>query len=301
MGVEWIRESSRDAQFTSAEDGKTRAARSWLAKTDSPATTGIEVAQAAPVSVGDVLGAGSDLRCTAVRARANGADGILWTVTAEYEVRPNPDGEQPPLGGGQFKVPIWGASSTVSNQGIYQDRNGDTIVNSAGDPLEDVTADVAEFRLTLTKFFLSHTEWLIGGQDYTNAINSAPWQGGEAGEWKCQGFSAKLNAEEIAGTTVPFWEVNIEFAYKAGGWNPRPWDIGFAQLVNEDGEPSGSGTKRAQIKGQDNKPVRQPVALAGGVAKPAGQPPDVINNGNGVDYYVPLDFSVFGEVYTPGF
>jgi hypothetical protein len=300
MGVEWIRESSRDAQFTSAEDGKTRAARSWLAKTDSPATTAIQVAGAAPVSVGDVLGGGSDLRCTSVRARANGADGMLWTVTAEYEVRPDPEGDEPPPGGGQFKVPIWSASSTVSNQGIYQDRFGDTIVNSAGDPLEDVTADVAEFRLTLTTFFLSHTEWVGPGRSYTNSINNANWNGGAAEEWKCQGFSAKLNVEEIAGATTPFWEVNIEFAYKAGGWNPQPWDIGFAQRVDDQGVPSGSGTKRAQIKGQDNKPVRQPVALAGGVAKPAGQPPDVINNGNGVDYYVPRDFSVFGQVYTPG-
>jgi hypothetical protein len=299
MGVEWIRESARDAQFTSSEDGKTRASRSWLAKTDSPATTAIEVSQAAPVSVGDVLGGGSDLRCTTVRARANSGDGMLWTVTAEYEVRPNPDDEDPP-GGGQIKVPIWSASSTVSNQGIYQDRFGNTIVNSAGDPLEDVTADVAEFRLTLTTFFLSHTAWLGAGRTYTNSVNSATWQGGAAGEWKCQGFSAKLNVEEIAGATVPFWEVNVEFAYRAGGWNPKPWDIGFAQLVDDEGVPSGSGTKRAQIKGQDNKPSRHPVALAGGVAKPAGQPPDVINGGDGVDYYPPLDFSVFGELYTPG-
>jgi hypothetical protein len=299
MGVEWIRESSRDAQFTSAEDGKTRAARSWLAKTDSPATTAIQVAGAAPVSVGDVLGGGSDLRCTAVRARANGADGMLWTVTAEYEVRPDPEGEEPP-DGGQIKLPTWSASSTVSNQGIYQDRNGNTIVNSAGDPLEDVTADVAEFRLTLTTFFLSHTDWVGPGRTYTNTVNDRAWNGGQEFEWKCQGFSAKLNFEEIGGATVPLWEVNIEFAYKKGGWDPKPWDIGFAQRVNDDGVPSGTGTKRAQIKGQDNKPVRQPVALVGGVAKPAGQPPDVINNGNGVDYYLALNFSVFGEVYTPG-
>jgi len=300
MGVEWIRESARDAQFTSAADGKTRAARSWLAKTDSPATTAQEVAQAAPVSVGDSLGGGSDLRCTTVRARANGADGMLWTVTAEYEVRPDPDAEDPESIPGQFKVPIWSASSTVSNQGIYQDRLGNTIVNSAGDPLEDVTADVAEFRLTLTTFFLSHSQWVGSGRIYTNSVNNANWNGGAAGEWKCQGFSAKLNFEDIQGSTIPVWEVSIEFAYKEGGWNPKPWDIGFAQRVNDDGVPSATGTKRAQIKGQDNKGVRQPVALINGVAKPAGQPPDVINNGAGLDYYVPRDFSIFGQVYTPG-
>jgi hypothetical protein len=297
MAVEWIRESSRDAQFTRADDGKTKASRSWLAKTDSPATSAQDVIDETPVSVGDTH-PGSDLRCTQIRARPTGTDGMLWTVTAEYEVRAV-EGDDLPLGGGLLKLPIWSASSTVSNQAIYKDRNGDTIVNSAGDPLEDVTADVAEFRLTLTTFLLSHTQWLGTARAYTNAINNATWNGGAAEEWKCQGFSAKLSVEEIGGASVVFWEVNVEFAYKAGGWNPRPWDIGFAQLVNDDGEPSGSGTKRAQILGQDKKPVRQPVALAGGVAKPAGQPPDVINNGFGVDYYVPLNFSIFGELYTP--
>lgn len=297
MGVEWIRESARDAQFTRAADGKTTATRSWLAKSNSPATSASDVVNAAPVSVGDKLGG---LECTRVRARANGGDGMLWTVTAEYEVVPPTDGDEPPLGGGQIKVPIWSASSTVSNQAIYQDRAGNTITNSAGDPLEDVTADVAEFRLTLTTFFLSHAQWVGPGRTYTNAINNAVWNGGAEGEWKCQGFSAKLNAEEIAGSTVVFWEVNVEFAYKAGGWNPKPWDIGFAQLVDDEGTPTGSGSKRAIIKGQDGKGVRHPVALAGGVAKPAGQPPDVINGGIGVDYYPPLDFSIFGELYTPG-
>jgi hypothetical protein len=295
MGVEWIRESSRDAQFTAAEDGKTKAARSWLAKTTSPATDAQEVINAAPVSVGDQHPT-SELRCTQIRARANGADGMLWTVTAEYEVRPDPEGDEPPLGSGQFKVPIWSASSTVSNQAIFEDAEGNTITNSAGDPLEDLTADVAEFRLTLTTFFLSHTNWLGPGRAYTNTVNAASWNGGEPYEWKCQGFSAKLNVEDIAGQTVPFWEVNIEFAYKEGGWDPRPWDIGFAQLVDDQGVPSGTGTKRAQILGQDKKPVRQPVALAGGVAKPAGQKPDTII----VNYYDARDFSIFGEVYTPG-
>jgi hypothetical protein len=299
MGVEWVRENSRDAQFTRDFDGRPTASRSFIAKTNSPDTTSWDVVLATPVATGDTLTDGSDLVCTRVRARPSGADGMLWSVTAEYEVRIREGADQPSLSG-QIKFPIWSASSTVSNQGIYQDRLGNTIVNSAGDPLEDVTADVAEQRLTLTMFFLSHESWVGPGRTYTNTVNGSVWNGGQQFEWKCQGFSAKLNAEEIAGSTVPFWEVNVEFAYKKGGWDPKPWDIGFAQRVDESGVPSGSGTKRAQIKGQDNKPVRQPVALAGGVAKPAGQPPDVINNGNGVDYYLALDFSVFGEVYTPG-
>lgn len=298
MGVEFIRESSRDAQYTQAEGGKSTAARSWIAKTDSPATSPSDVAGAAPVEVGDSFPGDSSLKCTRVRARANSGDGMIWTVTAEYEVRPDLDDEDTPDGD---RVPgkpdVWSASSTVSSSPIYQDRFGVTITNSAGDPLEDLTADIAEFRLTFTTYRLSHNNWVGDARDYTNAINADGWNGGGPGEWKCQGVSAKLNIEDINGFPLIYWEVNVEFAYKKGGWNPLPWDIGFHQLVDEDGDPDPYGGKRAVIVGQDKKGVRHPVALnADGTAKAAGERPDVIF----VDYYEPKNFGVFGQIYTPG-
>lgn len=58
-----------------------------------------------------------------------------------------------------------------------------------------------------------------------------------------------------------------------------------------------AGTKRAQIKGQDGKPVRQPVALQNGMAKAAGDPPDAL----AFEVYEKVDFMApFGQVFTPG-
>jgi hypothetical protein len=299
MGIEFIRESSRDAQYTVGEDDKSSGSRSWIAKADSPATSPADVVAATPVQVGDPFPGDSSLRCTRVRARANSGDGMLWTSTAEYEVRPAPDEEEPPDGPGNVpgKPPVWGGSSSVSSGPIYQDMFGDTITNTAGDPLEDLTADIAEERLTLTSYYRSHTDWMGDAKKYTNAINNGNWNGGNVGEWKCQGVSKKLNIEQQDGGTLIYWELTWEFAYRAGGWQPLPWNIGFHELVDENGDPDPYGGQRAVIKSHGGKGVRHPVALNNdGTAKPAGEKPDVIF----VAYYKQEDFGIFGEVFTPG-
>lgn len=302
MRVEFIRESSRDAQYTSGEDDKGSGSRSWIAKSTGPDGSPSEFVAAAPVEIGDQFPGDSSLRCTRIRARANSADGMLWTVTAEYEVRPAPEDEEQDPGENEGdvpgKTPFWGGSSTVSSGPIYQDRFGDTITNTAGDPLEDLTADIAEERLTYTTYKLSHTDWLADARTFTNSINQDVWNGGNPGEWKCQGVSKKLNIEQRDGQPLVFWELTWEFAFRAGGWNPLPWNVGFHELVDEDGEPDPYGGNRGVIKSQGGKGVRHPVALENdGTAKPAGQPPDVIF----VDYYEPRNFlAKFGEVSTPG-
>lgn len=300
MGVEFIRESSRDAQYTQGENGKSTAARSWIAKADSPATSPDEVADSAPVQIGDPFPGDSSLKCTRVRARANGSDGMLWTVTAEYEVRPDPEDDDNPPDSDRVpgKPDVWSASSTVQSEPVYLDTFGDVISNSAGDPLEDLTADVAQFRLTLTTYRLRHQDWQTKAKEFTNSLNADNWNGGAPGTWKCQGCSAKLNIEERDGLPLIFWELNWEFAYKESGWQLKPWNIGFHQLVDQNGDPDPYGGERAVIVGQDKKGVRHPVALnADGTAKPAGEKPDALF----VIVYFAKEFGPeFGELYTPG-
>lgn len=234
--------------------------------------------------------------------------GLLYVVSYDYE-KANPDErpddpenpEEPKPGSMEFKPPVWGGSSSVVTEPVYLDRTGQPMNNSAGDPLEGLQAERAEEKLTLTQYYPTHAGWQQLAREYTNAINNAAWNGGEAKTWKCQGCSKKLNIENKDGETNVYWEITWEFAYRADKWTLKPWDIGFAQLVNEDGEPTQAGSLRAQIKGQDGKPVRQPVALAGGVAKPAGERPDICNAPNGFDVYHEKDFTTpFGELFTPG-
>lgn len=236
--------------------------------------------------------------------RAADDAGIVWEVTISYGPKPV-DGDQgggggEEGGGGILKMPVWSAGSSVTTTPCwqyYEDGNEDkeTIVNSAGDPLEGFECEAAEFRLTLTTYHLSHAEWMGVAVEYTNAINSDIWHDCGPNTWKCQGCSAQL--QSASGGV--FWEVTWEFAHR-DTWNLMAWDVGFNERCGEDLIASASGDKRKVIKGQDGKPVRQPAALDNnGVALAPGSKPLVINNGEGVRIYRELPFSVFGQIYTP--
>jgi len=281
----------------------------WLIRTDDPAepmtmiraAPGVEYLQEHP----------DDASCKALEfdVKPEGDSGLLYKLRVRYAAPP-PDAEtenapnQPGQISGLMKLPVWGASSSVTSgpcfehYPIFKD-NGtlEAITNTAGDPLEGLEKEQAGFRLTLTQYFASHNDWRGRAIQYTNSINDAAWNGGGRGYWKCQGCSARLQTENVGGITVVFWEVNWDFEGKDGGWNLQPWNVGFAQLVDEEGEPEPYGTQRAQIKGQDNKPVRQPVALeADGTAKAAGAKPDALD----FRVYPELDFAgPFGELFTP--
>jgi len=298
MSIEWIRETSSEIEYSGESQGPRRATRSWLFKVTTPDVSPALISTNIPVAFNEPHPQVSGIRARKFRVRPNDSTGMLWSAVVEYETAPDVESPSYPLVAGLPGRPAtWGGSSSVTTGPVYEDKDGNMMTNSAGDPLEDLTAEFAEERLTFTAYYGSHTDWMAASKNYTNACNSDTWNGGAPYTWKCQGCSKKLNAETAqSGITRVYWEVTWEFAYRADGWQLRPWDIGFNQTVNDQGEPSMAATKRATIKGQDGKGVRQPVALAGGVAKAAGQPPDALE----FKVYPELAFGpAFGEVYTP--
>lgn len=306
MAVVWCRELPKER----SQSGKFRETyeytRAWLVRTDTLDTPLPDITNAAGISYLDSHP--DDASCKALEFTTQAADdsGLLFMVRTKYSAPPADQGdneeeeEQEQTVPGIMRNPVWSGSSTVRSVPIYKDKDGDIITNSAGDPLEGLEGDEAEFRLTLTGYALSHASWMECGRLYTNAVNSDTWNGGEPRTWKCQGLSAQLQTVNKEGETFIFWEVTTEFAYRADTWDLKPWDIGFHERVTDDGTPSQAGTKRRAIVGQDKKPVKQPVALANGIALPAGTPPEVINDGAGVQIYESLAFiPVFGQIYTP--
>jgi hypothetical protein len=302
-----VRETSRDAGLSGSRDkdnqNTTTRTRSFLVQADSPATSPNDVLAATGISLGDQL---DGLTLTKFRVRPTDGVGMLWTVTAEYEPAVPEGGggeEETPPGGVPGKPDIWSGSSSVTKKARYVDIFDKVMTNSAGDPFEEgCLADTAENRLTLTTYRRHHNDWLADSEKYTNSINADPWNGGERMTWKCQGCSKKLNIEQQDGGVLIYWEITWEFAYDPDTWTWKPWDIGFNETVNEDGEPTGYGTGEAApgrrtIKGRDGKGVRNPVALSGGVAKAPGLPPDALE----FNIYFVEDFNAkFGEVFTPG-
>jgi hypothetical protein len=129
---------------------------------------------------------------------------------------------------------------------------------------------------------------------FSNSVNVSAWNTSSPRTWKCEFRSSqKKLLSRLGASPKTYWEVVWDFVYREETWDYQPWDIGFNQLVTSDGTPTASGTKRAAILGADKKPVKSPVALAGGVAKDPGQPPDALR----FRLYREANFSTFG---TPG-
>lgn len=304
MGIAWCRELSKARSQSGKFKETYEYTRAWLVRTDSVNTPMPDITNAAGIAYQDSHP--DDASCKALEFTTQAADdaGMLFKVSVKYYVPPADQGsggeDQPQYIAGIMRNPVWSGGSTVRSVPIYKDKDNEIIRNSAGDPLEGLQGDEAEFKLTLTGYVLSHTDWMNKGRQYTNRVNSDTWNGGAPRTWKCQGIAAHLQTVNKDGNSWIFWEVVTEFAYRADTWDLKPWDIGFHERVTEDGTPSSTGTKRRVIVGQDKKPVKSPVALSGGVALPAGTPPEVINNGAGVQIYHTAEFgTAFGEVYTP--
>lgn len=299
MAVVWSSEVPRGRTISGNRQDGSVYTREFLVRTDDMTTSLIEITNAPGLAYGDPHPDDASVFLDKFDGKPADESGLLYLCSYEYR-KQTPQDEEPPEGepgGLDFRPPVWGGTSGVVTSPVYKDRNGDIMTNSAGDPLEGLEAEQAEERLTLTQFFLHHTDWQATAKEYTNSVNNVAWNGGDAHCWKCQGCSKKLNIENRDGATVIYWEVTWEFAYKADNWKLKPWDVGFHERVDATtGEPSGSGTQRSVIKTQDKKGVRQPVALAGGVALPPGTPPVALE----FEVYPPLDFATpFGELFTP--
>lgn len=310
MAILWSEEIPKERSASGKFKDGTSYKRAFFVRTDSMTESLVDISNAPGIGFQDEHPDDPSALMKSFDLKPADDSGLLYVVSYDYakadpgekEDPQDPENpEEPKPGSMEFRPPVWGGASSVVTEPIYKDFFDVVMCNSAGDPLGPLEAERAEEKLTLTQYYASHTEWMQLARTYTNAVNDVAWNGGEPMTWKCQGCSKKLNIENKDGATLVYWEITWEFAYKADNWRLKPWDIGFAQKVDDNGNPSTSGTKRAQIKGQDGKGVRQPVALVGGVAKDAGEPPNIANDGIGFLVYERLDFTpVFGEVFTPG-
>lgn len=156
------------------------------------------------------------------------------------------------------------------------------IVNTAGDPLSGLDRDEAEFSVTI--------QWnqrppfnFRRAQEYVGAVNSDEWSGGNPNTWKCVSISANRKFEVISNDTDPpakcfYWDTTVNLSYRNTGWDIQTWDVGFNEIVGGTWNPSlgvrTGGTRRKILAGSE--PVSEPAALSQGIAKPPGQPPDLV-------------------------
>ena len=289
MAVVFTVEQNARTQSRAKGETGSKYSRTFLVRTDCVENI-LTVTSYVGVSLGAAHPEDANAKLESFETSAADDSGLLYTVKLNYEP-PKPDedeeNEEPGNIGGLSKQSYWGASSSVSSGPCFLDSSGDIIANSAGDALEGLSREFADYKTTLTQYYLSHNDWAGTARSYTNTCNNAGWNGGAIHTWKCQGCSAKLSTENIDDVITKYWEVSWEFAYRKETWKLSVWDIGFSQRVNDEGTPSSSGSKRALIKGQDKKPVKTPVALKNGMAK--------VSTDDGWPAPDELVFPVYGE------
>lgn len=311
MAIQWCREIPRERSLSGKKDDGAKYQRAFLVRTDTPTESLVNISNQPGIALGDAYPGDASVQCDSYDVKAADDTGLIYRVSFEYTKQkpedPPPDPENPPDGpnhGG--RLPTWSANSSVTSGPVFKDNANNIITNSAGDPLEGLEKEHAEFRLSKTEYWATHTGWLANARAMTNTINDAVWNGGAIGTWKCQGCSAKLNIENKDGVNDIYWEVTWEFAYREDTWTLTVWDVGFHELSAQRSAPSltdspaggdcAGGAEKKVILGADNKPVRHPVALHLGVAKAPCEEPDKIP----FEVYAKANFvDTFGELSTP--
>lgn len=247
----------------------------WRVRVDSPRTSKILIVNA----VGYGYGAAHwDVpACKAMEYSCDMADdvGMIWTVTVQFYVPPN--GRK--IASSGMPSDFWQASGGTTSVPAFRDRDGVLIVNSAGDPLEGLSREREERGWVLTKFY-ENDSWMDDRDTYSGSVNSDTWDGEAAGKWKVSLKSAderqsqQIDDADETGEVKKYVETKWEFRFDPDGWQLKPWDVGLMEKCDSNGNASTTGTNRKAIVGKDGRPVKQPVALANGVAKAVGQAPD---------------------------
>lgn len=266
----------------------------WQIRTDSPLTSKADILEGVSGTIGVTYGTPHfefpSLLAMEFDLAPVGRDGLRWTLTVQYYT---PQAGKAPTENG-IPPDSWERSGGTTSVPAFVDIYGDTIVNAAGDPLEGLEREREESSWSLTKYYEDDATLQTDIDNCAGKVNEAAWAGGDPKTWKCYFKDAKristtkLDGDQDGGI-LEYIEAQWEFRYDPGTWKLLPWDVGFMAL-------DGSGNKVA-ITTDDGKAVKQPVALnADGSAKPAGEAPVVINDGDGVDVYETADFdAAFGE------
>ncbi len=292
MGVVYCNEVAAGTGASGKFGESLKITRKWTIRVDDPTTSRLAIVNANGVIWGDPHPDNADLRAMEFDLSPADDVGMRWVNTVTYYI---PPAQQEPDENGAPKS-YWEATGGSKVVPCFVDVDGNTITNSADDPLEGLEREASEWSWSLTKFYFDD-DWAADAIACTNTTNQAGWSGGAVDTWKCQFKGAKRRDYTAAdGTKSVCVETHWEFRYDAEKWILKPWDVGFMEKCDANGVTSATGTFRAAIIGKDNKPVKQPVALMNGVARAVGDPPVVINGGNGVRVYARSDFGgTFGE------
>lgn len=146
-----------------------------------------------------------------------------WTITAEYSsavemnVDPTQDAMQIRVYTEQFQKPA-----------VF-DKNGNKIVNSAGDPFDPpLMMDDSRRVISLVRNVAAYPSWVLSYQDAVNSdtftVRGITYS---AGVGKVQ--SVAISDGQIR-NDIPFYTVEVLIHLQKNGWILQPLDVGFREL-----------------------------------------------------------------------
>jgi len=238
--------------------GSAKTARVFDVRVDDPAEPLVNIANACGIQW---LDPHPEFPIYCVGIQPENVDGPLtYRVTFKYDlVRPQDRVLLP------WQRPVkvsYDGSLTSGPLFIHYNEGNDTpkiLTNTAGDPIEGLTRDEAEWVANLE--LNSQTFDKAKARQYLNAVNSDVYSDSPAGTVKCQRIAGSLEIENIQGEEVVFWKVTAVLAYREVGWATRVPDVGFNEIVTD----RQGNKQRSPILDVQNQPVAQPVALRNGV------------------------------------
>ena len=195
--------------------------------------------------------------CRSLRvARAGQKDKLNWIVTASYdssfELTENP----------LFQPAAISWDGENFEEVAIFDRDGKAILNSAGDPFENLFRERTRRIVSIVKNVSAVPDWIINSED---AVNSAAFL--------VDGFSvpagkAKLGAPRLGQwqlrNNTRFREMSMTMKLNKDGWTSQPLDAGFRYK---------DGTSRKIIVNDDSTLPTTPVCLNGAGAVLANPSP----------------------------
>jgi hypothetical protein len=245
MAVVGNAEEQWQGRTSSFDGGIWTRSRTWLIKTDDK-TDREDIVSTATGLPAYAAAHPADATCYATSINYNqlSETPTAWTATVGYtserELNEDPEDDE--------VLVSW--SSEIYQEPIFQDINGDALLNSAGDYFIDPspTRENAHLIAKIRANVASVPTWVLS---YQNAVNNGTITIGgliiAAGLAKMQRLDI---GERQKRDSFPFHQVSFEVHLRLEGWRFQPLDAGFRYLVgglpvqikiDSDGEVSSSG------------------------------------------------------------
>ena len=189
-------------------------------------------------------------------SRLGSTDKINYVVTANYDSSFELT-ENPLLQPAQIS---WDGEN-FEEVAIF-DRDGDAVLNSAGDPFEGLFRERTRRIITIVKNVAAVPDWIITSEDAVNSL-----------AFVVDGFSVPIGKAKLSAPKLGSWEfrnatrfrqMTMQMKLNKDGWAAQPLDAGFRKKVGND---------RQIITNDDGTLPTSPVCLNGSGAVLANPSP----------------------------